>query len=164
MQPVDRREARLARKNMAVAVNKKKKGYINPLVMRHMRGLTDGYLGHVKFVPIKESGIVVVLPAREGETGAEQVALSASQRAGWVNLYGALIDFPLQFTGNRKLPLPYSNLEMTDENGKPRLVGLLSVQIPQPKPGTARSKGTGQATPAQPAPAPASPAPPPEAQ
>lgn len=151
-QPVDRAEAKLSRKKMEFTVNKRRSGYINPLVMRSARGLWGGHLGHLKFLPIAEQGLVIVLPALEGELGAEAIQLSETQNAGWVNLYGALHEFPLRFTGNRRLRLPFLTIETTDEGGAPRPVGVLQVQNPETKPRTTRKAKSRRAK-APPAPA-----------
>lgn len=156
--PVDREAAKMRRKPMEITVNRRWKGHMNPLVMLNARRMSSGTLSHVKFVPDKESGLVVMLPAVEGESGAEPINLSATRRVGWINLYGALLDFNLKFTGNRRLRLPFAMIEVPDNEGKKRLVGVLQVINPEPTAETTYKKK------AQSTPAPAAPAPQPEAE
>ncbi len=131
-------EITLESKDMSITVNRHYLGYTNPRVTLEIDRLEETEIGYLKFVPLLKEGLVVMLSCTKDEEGAVEFNRSASGTTATVNLRAALIGFDLEFTGNRKLRLPFGTTTTAGEN--PRKVGLLRVKRPKRKRSVTRKK------------------------
>lgn len=125
----------LQRYRSEVTVTRDFTGYFNPRVTASVDRLSSSEVTHLKFVPMIEDGLVLLLEAAAGEEGATEFVRSDSRRTGQINLRLALAGFALDFAKDRKLKFPVETLEVPVGNEQEqararRTVLVLKVKQP----------------------------------
>ncbi len=106
-------------------------GYLNPRVTAIVDQLSGSHVTHVKFIPLREDGYVIVVPAVPDEPGATELVRSKSLRTGTVPMRVALRDFALEFPSGRKLKFPVYSVDIelpTATESSRKLVLLVRVK------------------------------------
>jgi hypothetical protein len=85
----------LASLPMEVTISDKWVGYINGRVLANLNELHAGRLSHLRFLPDKAEGHVIIVPGEQGEYGAEKLEYSPTENGATVNLRLAVKRFDL---------------------------------------------------------------------
>lgn len=105
-----------------ITMNEKWQGYLNQRVINELNTRYPGRLSHLRFIPDKEQGMVIILPASEGDYGAVELDYTSTESGAFINLRLALKRFTLQKQENRVRVFTITERQGDDGQGYPAFV------------------------------------------